>query len=103
MDPPSKGKPPHLFKHYKDIKLLTNRDTSSLFLYRQWLFLEKCLSPYVGISHLLRGLRIFITPNCDLYLYEYLFERWRGRILLRVTPAFARCAGAWVDGSVCVA
>lgn len=45
MDPPSKGKPPHLLKHHKDIKILTTRDTSRLFLYRQWLFPEKSLSP----------------------------------------------------------
>ena len=63
MDPPTKGKPPHLLKHYKDIKLLITRDTSSLFLYRQWLFLEKCLSPYIGISHLLRG---FAFPSPQL-------------------------------------
>ena len=71
MDPPSKGKPPHLLNHYKDIKLLITRDTSSLFLYRQWLFLEKCLSPYVGISHLLRGFT-FSSPQLRPISIQYI-------------------------------
>ena len=71
MDPPTKGKPPHLLKHYKDIKLSTTRDVSSLFLYRQWLFLEKCLSPYVGISHLLRGFA-FSSPQLRPISIQYI-------------------------------
>lgn len=71
MDPPSKGKPPHLLKHHKDIKILTTRDTSRLFLYRQWLFLEKCLSPYVGISHLLRGFA-FSSPQLRPISIQYI-------------------------------
>ena len=71
MDPPSEGKPPHLLKHHKDIKILTTRDISSLFLYRQWLFLEKCLSPYVGISHRLRGFA-FSSPQLRPISIQYI-------------------------------
>ena len=38
MDPPSEGKPPHLLKHYKDIKTLTNNSDASPSGYRQRIF-----------------------------------------------------------------
>ena len=46
MDPPSKGKPPHLFKHYKDIKTLTNNSDTSLSGYRQRIFLRSAFYRY---------------------------------------------------------
>ena len=45
MDPPSKGKPPHLFKHYKDIKILTNNGEASLSGDRQHIFIGGGIQP----------------------------------------------------------
>ena len=46
MDPPSKGKPPHLLKHYKDIKTLTNNSNTSLSGYRQRIFFRSAFYTY---------------------------------------------------------
>ena len=50
MDPPDIGKPPHLLKHYKDIKTLTNNSDTSLSGYRQRIFLRSAF--YTNKEHI---------------------------------------------------
>ena len=63
MDPPSKGKPPHLLKHYKDIKTLTNNSDTSLSGYRQRIFFRSAFYTYKEHIPPTSSIRFTRLPN----------------------------------------